>query len=248
MSGVQSIERAFALLRALSIGPAGVTELAERADLPKSTVARILGALETENVVEQESTGGEYRLGQGLADLAGVAPIGRNLIAIARPHLLELTERTSETSGISVLEGRSVRYLDHVESEEGVLVRSWTGEALPLHLVPSGLVLLSGQTDEFVDAYLSRPLTRTTERTVIDPGRIRDRLEEIRKNGYLWIQTEYDAGISSVAAPVVDGDATVLAAIHLHGPAYRFPSDDGEEAVVGELLVESAGRLSAHLT
>ena len=44
MSGVQSIERAFALLRALAAGPAGVTELAERSELPKSTVYRLLGA------------------------------------------------------------------------------------------------------------------------------------------------------------------------------------------------------------
>ena len=51
MSGVQSIERAFALLRALAVGPAGVTELADRATLPKSTVARLLGALEAANGV-----------------------------------------------------------------------------------------------------------------------------------------------------------------------------------------------------
>lgn len=246
MSGVQSIERAFALLRALSVGPAGITELAERADLPKSTVARIVSALETEGVVEQEAAGGVYQLGQGLADLAGVAPMGRNLIATARPHLLELTERTSETSGISVIEGRSVRYLDHVESEEEVLVKSWTGESLPLHLVPSGLVLLAGQANDFVDAYLSRPLDKATNRTVTDPEMIRDRLQGIREQGFLWIEAEYDPSMSSVAAPVTDGEDQVTAAIHVHGPAYRFP-DDGEADTIGQLLVESATRLSAQM-
>ncbi|MBT6446995.1 MAG: helix-turn-helix domain-containing protein, partial [Acidimicrobiaceae bacterium] len=48
---VQSIERAFAILRALAVGPSGVTELAERVDLPKSTVARLLNALETEGAI-----------------------------------------------------------------------------------------------------------------------------------------------------------------------------------------------------
>ena len=52
---VQSVERAFALLRTLSLGPLGVTELAERVGLPKSTVARLLGALEKEQAVEQLS-------------------------------------------------------------------------------------------------------------------------------------------------------------------------------------------------
>ena len=61
---IQTIERAFTLLRALALGPVGVTELAERIDLPKSTVARLLAALEAENAVEQIETGGGYRLGR----------------------------------------------------------------------------------------------------------------------------------------------------------------------------------------
>ena len=92
MPGVQSIERAFVLLRALAVGPAGVTELAERCELPKSTVARLLSALEQQSAVEQDQIGGEYRLGQSLADLAGAAAPGRNLITAARPHLWDLTE------------------------------------------------------------------------------------------------------------------------------------------------------------
>ena len=59
---IQTIERAFTLLRALALGPVGVTELAERVDLPKSTVARLLAALEAENAVEQIETGGGQQL------------------------------------------------------------------------------------------------------------------------------------------------------------------------------------------
>ena len=140
---VQSIERAFAILRALAIGPVGVTELADRVELPKSTVARLLSALEDEGVVNQTETGGEYRLGEGLLDLAGATQPGRNLVATARPHLIELSEETGEATGISVLDGREVYYLDHVETESDVQVRSWTGESAPLHAVPSGLAILA---------------------------------------------------------------------------------------------------------
>ena len=70
---VQSIERAFALLRALATAPYGVTELADQVELPKSTVARLLSALETEGAVAQDELGGEYRLGDGLLDIAGAA-------------------------------------------------------------------------------------------------------------------------------------------------------------------------------
>ena len=69
MAGVQSIERAFAILRTLALQPAGVTELAARTGLPKSTVARLLSALEAEQAVEQVEAGGGYRLGAGIEDM-----------------------------------------------------------------------------------------------------------------------------------------------------------------------------------
>lgn len=246
MPGVQSIERAFALLRALAVGPAGVTDLADRATLPKSTVARLLGALEAEGAVEQIQVGGLYRLGAGLIDLAGAAAPGRNLIAAARPHLLELMDATGETSGIAVLEEESVLYLDHVESEEEVQVRSWTGEVAPLNVVPSGLVLLAGQPDDFVDHYLAGPLTRTTGRSVTDPEAIRARLAEVRRLGYAWIYAEFDESINSVAAPVRDESGETLAALHVHGPAFRFPAD-GQADTIGRAVKEAADRLSAQL-
>lgn len=246
MSGVQSIERAFALLRVLALGPSGVTDLAERASLPKSTVARLLGALESEGAVEQLEIGGEYRLGSGLIDLAGAVGPGHNLIAAARPHLLELTDQTSETSGIAVLEGDQVLYLDHVESDEEVQVRSWTGELVPLTLVSSGLVLLADQPPDFVDEYLSKPLPRTTVNSMTDPAAIRARLARIRADGYVWVHAEFDESISSVAAPVTDGAGKTMAALHVQGPAYRFPDSAGA-AEIGVLVKEAADKLSTQL-
>ncbi len=246
MSGVQTIERAFALLRALAVGPAGVTDLAERVHLPKSTVARLLTALETEGVVQQDEAGGEYRLGGGLADLAGSSAPGRNLVAAARPHLIELMSASGETAGISVPDATDVYYLDHVETVEDVQVRSWTGENAPMHTVPSGLVLLAHAPVDFVDAYLARPLVASTDRTVVDPDRIRERLAEIRATGYAWVFGEFAEEINSVAAPVRGADGTVASAIHVHGPAYRFPEPDQHDKL-GRLVVDAANRLAEDL-
>ncbi|MCP3991294.1 MAG: IclR family transcriptional regulator [Actinomycetia bacterium] len=246
MSGVQSIERAFALLRALAVGPAGVTELADRADLPKSTVARLLAALETEGAVEQVETGGEYRLGDTLADLAGAAAPGYNLVTAARPHLQELTNLTGETSGLAILDDDAVYYLDHVEAEEEVMVRSWTGERIPLHLVPSGLALLSGVSVSCVDRYVTRDLERATDHSVVTPATIRQRVQEVRSRGYLWFHQEFDESICSVAAPVRRGDGTVIAAIHVHGPAFRFPGDS-DQGEIGQLVRQTAERLAGQL-
>lgn len=244
---VQSIKRSFALLRALALGPVGVTELAERVDLPKSTVARLLASLEEEQAVEQTEAGGEYRLGSGLIDLAGSAPRGRNLVAAARPHLLELAESLDEVAGLSIIDGRQVYYLDQTESSSNIQVRDWTGEHAPLHAVPSGLVILAHQPERFIADYLAGPLEQCTSWTMTDPGELRDRLEQIRSIGYAWVYEEFAEDLNSVAAPVFEDDGRVEAALHVHGPAYRFPNPDDTHDH-GMAVIEAARRLSQQLS
>ena len=94
MSTVQSVERAFAILRVLAGGPVGVTDLGERVGLPKSTVSRLLSTLEELGAVEQLTAGGEYRIGAAIAHLGASAVPGRSLVALARPHLAELNPQT----------------------------------------------------------------------------------------------------------------------------------------------------------
>lgn len=245
---VQSVERAFALLRSLSVGPLGVTELAERAGLPKSTVARLLAALEAEEAVEQIEGGSRYRLAHGLIDIAGAAAPGRNLVATARPVLLELTDTVGETAGLSVEadSGRDVYYLDHTEIEADVQVRSWTGESLPIHSVPSGLVLMAHWDTSTLEALLATPLPAATNHTLTDPASIRERLVTIRSLGYSWGYEEGVEGINSVAAPILGSAGSVVAAVHIHGPAYRFPNPDRSHDI-GLLTISAASAIAGHL-
>lgn len=247
MSGVQSIQRAFALLRVLAAGPAGVTELADRTQLPKSTVSRILSTLEAEGAVAQDDDGSEYRIGGTLAELSGAVGPGSNLVAAAQPLLQELTDALGETAGMAVLDHDEVRYLLQTESAEEVQVRNWVGDSTPLHLVPSGLVLLADMDPDQIDSYLARPLERLTPDSVVDPMTIRARLEQVRTDGHVWAQAEFDESLNSVAAAVRDSEGAAIAAIHVHGPAYRFPEieDDPE---IAELVKEAADRLSGWLS
>ena len=243
---VQSIERAFALLRALATAPYGVTELAEQVDLPKSTVARLLSALETEGAVTQDEMGGEYRLGDGLLDIAGAAQPGRNLVATVRPFLLELSEEMGEAAGLGIMQGREVYYLDHAEPEADVMVRDWTGEALPMHSVPSGMAILAHLPASEIQSYLAEPIEPVTPHTLVDPDAIRERLEAVRNLGYAWGYEEGVDGINSLAAPIITADDEVVGAIHVHGPAYRFPNPDRTHDL-GMRLIEAATGISAQL-
>lgn len=246
MSGVQSIERAFSILRCLSGGPAGVTELADRVSLPKSTVSRLLSTLEQLSVVEQVSNGGPYRLGSQMFEIAAAATPSRSLRDAALPHLFELTRATGEASGLAIVEQRSVLYLDQVDSAHAVQVRDWTGDRIPMHLVSSGLVLLAFAEPVIRAAYLDHPLQAATVKSVVDPAQIRRRLDDIHRSGWCWVVDEYEEGISSVAAPIRDRGGAVVAAVHAHGPSYRFPGRH-KQGDVAALVVTAARRIEDNL-
>ena len=130
MSTVQSVERAFAVLQSLASGPAGVSEVAERCGLPKSTVARLLSTLVEVGAVEQSDALGVYGLGSVLIDLASAASPGNSLISITHPHLVDLVAQTGEAAGLSMLDGFEVYYYDQVDGDHEVQVRDWTGESV----------------------------------------------------------------------------------------------------------------------
>jgi DNA-binding IclR family transcriptional regulator len=244
VSRVQSIERAFAVLSALADGPVGVTEVADRVALPKSTVARLLGSLQREGVVEQVPGGTRYRLGARITSLAaGVAGTG-SLVAVARPHLVELSSAVGETAGLSLPDGFEVHYVDQVDTAHQVQIRDWTGTRVPMHAVSSGLVMLAALPGPALDRFLDRPLERFTPRTTTDPVALRARLRQVKLDGYAWVHEEFSEGLNSVAAPITDASGEVLAAVHVHGPSYRFPAS-GSEAEIGRQVVASAARIAA---
>jgi IclR family pca regulon transcriptional regulator len=240
---VQSVDRAFAILEAVSSRPAGVTAIAERVRLPKSTVARLLQTLEELEAVERVD-GPRWRVGPGVAALAGAASPERSLVALARPHLARLVDDLSEDAGLALPDGYEVHYVDHVESDNPVQVRDWTGTRAPMHAVPSGLVLLAEWPSEALDAYVGRGLVRLTSRTVTEPAALRRRLAEARAAGSAWGREEFAEGINSVAAPVRDPRGKAIAAIHVHGPAYRFPPPRSEARIAALVVAaaDAAGR------
>ena len=232
---VQSLERAFAILDEVAQRPAGVTAIAERVRLPKSTVARLLATLEEVDAVERFD-GARWRIGPGVAALSFAVTPERSLISIARPFLADLVAELGEDAGLGLPDGNEILYVDQVESDNPVQVRDWTGARAPMHAVPSGLVLLAEWPEDALAAYLGGELVALTRHTMTDPARLRKRLAEVRRLGCAWGLEEFAEGINSVAAPVRDARGKVVAAIHVHGPAYRFPKAGEEDRIVDEVL------------
>ena len=244
MPGVQSIERAFLLLDVVATADLGVTELATRVDLPKSTVARLLKTLEQVGAVERVPPDGRYRIGGTVAGLAGGGRTAADLAARTRPHLRLLARETGEDAGLAIPDGYQVHYIAQEDAENQVQVRNWTGTLIPMYVVPSGLVMLASWPEERIARYLQRDRETFTPFSVIGADAIRARLDGIRSDGHVWVVEEFAEGITSVAAPVFDDEDRVIAAIHVHGPSYRFPGERNRIEIT-ELVSEAAQRMSS---
>lgn len=242
MNTVQSIERAFLLLEAVATADLGLTEIANEVGLPKSTVARLIHTLETVGAIERIDAEQRYRIGKTVRGLAGGGGRIADLVPQARPHLRMLARDTGEDAGLSVPDGLRVHYIAQEEAVNAILVKDWTGSTIPMHVVPSGLVVLAHWPTARVDRFLQQQLEAFSPNSITDPDEIRARLDQIRSDGHAWVYGEFDADLNSVAAPLL-GDDGVVGAVHVHGPAYRFP-EPGTSREIAARVMETASRLS----
>lgn len=243
MSNVQSVTRAFRILEALATGDLGITELSDRSGLPKSTVARLTRTLEQVGAVERTDDDGRYRIGPEIVALAGVASPTANLVSIVRPHLRMLAEMTGEDAGLSVPDGHRAHYIDQVSSDNDIQVRDWTGARISMHATPSGQVMLASWPEERLARFLERPLNAYTDATLTEEPDLRKRIDQVHTQGYVWAYEELTEGLNSVGTALRDSRERVVGAIHVHGPAYRFPAT-GQTEAVGQLLSDVAQKLS----
>ena len=244
VAGVQSVERAFSVLSRLSERPTALSELARAVDLPVSTTSRLLGTLEALGAVERLDPLGVYRIGPAILSMASAADQSQSLVAIAEDEMIALSEELGEAVGLSVPAGHNMHYTSQVMADSPIQVRDWVGEQIPMHLVSSGLVLLANWTSDAVENYADRDLEGPTKNSITDADQLRDRVEAIRDAGVAWTHEELESGINSVAAPLfVAGEA--VAAIHLHGPAFRFPGDRTEQ--VEKAVMAAAERINLML-
>ena len=246
--GVQSIRRAFSVLRALADGPRGVSEVAAASHIPKSTAARLLTALMAEGAVEQVPGERRYRLGPELLTIASGLEATWDIVSIARPALVDLAAELGEAAGVSIRDGWTVQYVDQVEppNPNPVQVRDWTGTRIPLHAVSSGQVFLAQLPAPVMARYLAEPMDAFTPRTLTDAGALLERLRDVRRDGHAWVHDEYAVGLTSVAAPIADARAEIVAAVHVHGPSYRFPAA-GEADRIAAAVRTAAARIGARL-
>ncbi len=216
--GASVASRLLALLGAFDSGHRGLTltELAGRADLPLATAYRLIAELVQWGALVRRPSG-EYVVGRRLWDLGLLAPVQSGLRMVASPFLQDIYGATLATVHLAVRDGLQVLYLDRLSGHPSVPVVSQIGTRLPLHATGVGKVLLAYASDD-VQAHVLASLTRVTPYTITQPGRLREQIRRVRREGFAQTSEEMSLGASSVAVPIRAPDETVVAALGIVVP------------------------------
>jgi IclR family acetate operon transcriptional repressor len=208
--GTQTIDRAAQLLTLVleADAPRGLTELADDAELPKSTASRLLGALERQGLIKQRGRRGSFEPGPVMLRFAHRG----QLVELAQPRLEVLSAASGETINLAVPGPLGVEHLAQVESRHFLGTGQWVGRRVPYHCTAVGKVLMAfgGADPGTLDAL--------TSATIVDPDGLATEIARVRRDGCATAIDELEVGLSSLAAPVADG----IAALSISGPTLRL--------------------------
>ena len=227
--GVQSIERAFAVLELVAAhgGSMTLSSLARGSELPPATLHRLAATLVDLGYLRQEASR-RYALGPRLALLADGSR--SRLSATALPHLTGLVDAIGETANLALLEGDQVAYVAQAPGRHSMRMFTEVGRRVSPHCTAVGKALLATSGDEEVRALLARTgLPRHTPHTVTDPEEFVAELARVRQRGYAVDEGEQEVGVRCVAV-VVPG-STLRLAMSVSGPAPRMSDELLADAV-----------------
>lgn len=219
-------------MRALAATPdgLGLSELARAVDLPKSTVHRLVSALEAEDFVTTSNLG-QIRLGPAVASLG--AATRRSFPEQVDRLLLTLHTELNETVDLSVLDGASVRFVDHISAPHRLQAVSAVGTAFPLHCTANGKAFLATMARAQADALLPPRLPGLTPHTITTRRDLWAALDEVRHTRVAFDREEHTLGICAVGAIIHDPYGPI-AAISVPVPSERFAGN--EDRLAASLL------------
>ena len=240
--GTQAIDRAARILVRLVEGDDAVTlaGVIEETQLPKTTAARLLRALER-NGLAQRRRGGGFRPGPVLVEYARRDASVGDLATLARPFLEQLGSATGETTNIAIPTPGGVARLAQVDSHHPLGAGNWVGDRIPLHASSLGKVFMAFGAAQPPFGRLAKFASATI--TSIDE--LLRQLEEVRLLGFATTWEELEEGLCSTAAPVRGSRGTVIAAISVSAPTVRTSRERLEE--LSARVIAATHSLTEHI-
>jgi len=223
----------------------GITTLATRLRLAKSTVHRLAATLTSAGFLEQNAESGKYRLGVVLFELGALVRRRMDVANEARPKLRELLEKTGETVQLGIVDHYSVLYVYEMESRHAIRMAAAVGGRAPLHCTAVGKVLLAFQPADYVKQVIDRGLTAHTAKTLTRREALLAMLEEVRLRDHAIDDEESESGLRAIAAPVRNHTAAVITALGVAAPVQRMSKKAMHTCVPS--VIETANAVSARL-
>jgi DNA-binding IclR family transcriptional regulator len=229
--GKQVIARAAAVLKTLENQGGGLTlsQISRAAGLPRTTVHRIVAALEAQQMVINGSGG--VRLGPALVRLAASAHT--DIVAVARPFVESLGRRTRETVDVSIYRGHHAVSVDQYPSDQELRVVSAVGTAFPIHATAHGKALLTAFSEGAIRTLLAGSLERRTSSTLTDLTSVIKSVDDARARGWAIDSEEHANGVCGIGVHLQCGLAEQYA-ISLAVPAMRF--QENLDSLIAALL------------
>lgn len=244
---VTAVRNAIDILRGFSVDAReqGVTEIARRVGLHKSSVSRLVKTLEQDHLLERDDRTKRVRLGAGVIGLAAPLLGNMKVADAARTYLVELARRTGETISFSIWDGSGAVSLEQALGGNAIAHYAPPGSRNPAHCTASGKLLLAFASASEIEGVLAGKLERYTRRTVCDAARLRAELATIRSSGRALNLGELAIDVGGVAAGVRNADGDVVGVVTATVPMYRFERARREE--LAEMVMDSAVQLSRRL-
>jgi DNA-binding IclR family transcriptional regulator len=246
----KSLQKAMRIL--IHLGEHGpevsLTQLSSGLALNKSTVCRLLGAMQKFHLIEQNPLNQKYRLGLKFHELGACAFHARSLQSEARPFLIELAQRSKETVSLAVPGAGGIICLDRIDSPSSILtVRTLIGERLPAHCNAAAKAILAWLPQrEAYNILFRNGMKLYTPLTIGSLRKLKVALDLTRRQGYATDHEELEKGLSGIAAPILYKESRIIAALGMAGPTLRFVGPDLAAKI--PLLKDFAARLSKTLS
>jgi IclR family transcriptional regulator, KDG regulon repressor len=243
MSEVKSLARGLQLLENLAESEEGlgVSDLARKYNVDKSSISRMMQTLEKYGFAERDKKGRKYILGPQVVRLSRMLLLKTPLRDTAKSYLKELVEQTGECAHLAILTQNQAMYIDQEESLSALRVATGIGTLAPLHCTALGKVFLT-----FSGAPINSSLNAYTIRTITNRTILEMQLDTVRKNGYAVDDEEYNEGVRCIAVPVYDFRGKCVAAVGISGPTSRLALE--RLYTYAQIVVGIGKKLSAKLS
>src|SRR5499425_1715151 len=212
---LSSVATAIRLLKAFSEDEVeiGISALARRLGLAKSTVHRLAVTLVSEGLLEQNGENGRYQLGIALFRLGALVRRRMNVSNEARPYLYDLREKINESVHLAILDETEIMYVYNLEGTHAIRMRSDLGLRKPAYCTAEGQAILAFSPPDVVEAVKRNGLQPRTPNTITDPDGLAKALDAVRARGCAVEDEESEVGVRCVAAPIRNDAGDVVAAV-----------------------------------